>query len=657
MDLHPASAQKVPVRIDLLGPFRVAQGGDVLRLTSRKAVALAGYLARRHGRIPRDSLAALLWPDSGDGQARASLRQALAALRRELGAAAGIILAEDDAVMLRRDRTTVDATEFDQFARAEDPVGLDAAQALWRGDLLEGIGAVSPEFDRWLAAERSQLRAGLESVLLRLCDHHAAAGQQDAVIATALRLLALDPLQEHVHRRIIAAYRQQQRFDAALRQFDSLSRVLAGELGVSPEPATVELIRAVRRQRAGTSGDLPAPAASPAPQPAAPTARPSIAVLPLIAAATQPDALLLGEGIAEEVIVNLSRDRGLMVVSRQSSFHPEIAQAAPAEIGARLGVRFVLSGSARLSGRRFRANVHLARCTDGVELWAQTYDRDVDDVFGLQSDIARMVMVTAIGRITEDASETASVDPDVWRLGLLGLRHIHCHTPADMQRAIGYLTQAVGIDADNSRALGLLALATLYDRWNYGMRTDVADLLPLAARAVARDSRDSRARCALALACLLTRDHDLAGHHFFAGLAANPNDDLLMIEYGRYLAYTDRPEEALSRVREAMRLNPLRPDWYWNIRGRCQHLLGRHADALDSFRHIAEPAFYHFAYMAACHRALGDDTAAEGMRRRLFAAAPDFDVARFMGALPFQNPATAARFAAELTWLKRAANP
>jgi hypothetical protein len=98
---------------------------------------------------------------------------------------------------------------------------------------LEGIGPVTPEFDRWAEAERGALRASFEALLLRLCDAHAATGRTEEMIATALRLLALDPLQEHVHRRVIDGYRRQKRFDAALRQFESLRSVLQRELGVS----------------------------------------------------------------------------------------------------------------------------------------------------------------------------------------------------------------------------------------------------------------------------------------------------------------------------------------------------------------------------------------------------------------------------------------
>lgn len=645
------------LKLNLLGPFRAEFSGTRVKIGGRKSVALLAYLVRRGGAVPRESLMALLWPDSGDGQARASLRQTLATLRRDLGAAATTIIStEDHAVALAPGAVEVDASAFERLARSDAAEDLQAAQALWRGAFLEGIGPITPEFDRWAEAERGALRAGLEALLLRLCDAHAAVGRTEEMIATALRLLALDPLQEHVHRRVIDGYRRQKRFDAALRQFESLRSVLRNELGVSPEPATLDLIRETRKAR-GPAGAAPL---EPEPQrargaPQTPSARPSIAVLPFAALPDGSDAALLGEGIAEEVLVNLSRDRGLLVVSRQSSFHPHLVSAAPDVIGAQLGVRFLLSGSVRIAGDRIRVVAHLARCDDAVGVWSETYDREISDIFAVQSEIARTVMATAMGRIVDEVARHEAVpgggNLDAWRLVLLGLRQLHAHTPDSMRAAIDALSQAVALAPDNGRAHGLLALARIYERWNYAAQTDVTDILPLAERALALDSRDSRAHCAMAVASLLSRDHDRAGNHFEAGLAANPNDDLLQIEYGRYLLYVDRPEDGLRRIREAMRLNPLHPDWFWNIQGRCLHLLGRYAEALAAFRHIMSPVFYHFAYMAACHHALGEIEEAEVLKVRLLIAKPDFDVTKFLAALPHRSAETAERFARELHWL------
>jgi DNA-binding SARP family transcriptional activator len=644
-------------RLSLLGPFHAEVGGVRVSIGGRKSAAMLAYLAQRGGGVPRQSLMALLWPDSGDAQARASLRQTLAALRRDLGgASAAIVSIEDNSVALAHGASAADTSAFEQLARSEAVGDLEAAQALWRGTFLEGLGPVTPEFDRWAEAERGALRASFEALLLRLCDTHAAAGKTEEMISTALRLLVLDPLQEHVHRRVIDGYRRQRRFDAALKQFESLRSILTAELGVTPEPATLELIREVRQARSAAGTAVLEPKLSDArTAPQTPSARPSVAVLPFKGLPDGSDAALLGEGIAEEVLVNLSRDRGLLVVARQSSFHPQLAQLAPDVIGAQLGVRFLLSGSVRIAGDRIRVVAHLARCDDSTGVWSETYDREIGDIFAVQSEIARMVMATAMGRIVdEEASVKANSggeNLDSWRLVLLGLRHLHAHTAESMRAAVDALERATAASPENGRALGLLALARIYERWNYALQTDMSDILPLAERALVLDSRDSRAHCAIAVASLIARDHDRASRHFQAGLAANPNDDLLQIEYGRYLLYVDRPEDGLRRVREAMRLNPLHPDWFWNIQGRCLHLLSQHAEALTAFGHIRSPVFYQFAYMAACHNALGEIQEAEAMRARLFAARPDFNVTQFVATLPHRSSETAKRFSRELEWL------
>jgi DNA-binding SARP family transcriptional activator len=432
----------MPLNLGLLGPFQADVSGAPIRIGGRKGVALVANLVRRGGVVPRESLMALLWPYSGDAQARASLRQTLAGLRRDLGnAAVAIISTENNAVALAESSVVVDSVAFERLARSDSADDLEAALALWRGTFLEGLGPFTPEFDRWAEAEAGALRATFEALLLRLCDAHAAVGRTEEMIATALRLLALDPLQEHVHRRVIDGYRRLTRFDAALRQFEALRSVLQAELGVTPEPATLELIREVRTMR-GTKGSVPAaPTASRVPEaPTTPSARPSIAVLPFTGLPDGSDAALLGEGIADEVIVNLSRDRGLLVMARQSSFHPRLVHEAPDVIGAQLGVRFLLSGSVRIAGNRIRIMAHLARCKDAAGVWSETYDREIGDIFAVRSEIGRMVMATVMGRIVDEAAPhetpTEGGNLDAWRLILLGLRQLHAHTAKSLRAAM-----------------------------------------------------------------------------------------------------------------------------------------------------------------------------------------------------------------------------
>lgn len=622
---------------------------------------MLAYLAQHAGRsVPRETLRGLLWADSAEEQARASLRQALSALKRALGESGEVLEATPGEIRLRGDLVDIDTREFRDAVGSQDVPHLESATSLWHGDFLEGIGPVAPEFDRWVEAERAACRAAFGTLLLRMLDAHQSAGKTEDVIATAHRLLVQDPLQEHVHRKLMRAYLSQRRHDAALKQFNTLRDLLRDELGVSPEKQTLDLVRDIQAARAAGRAEVPAdPGPQPSAAPAAPLGRPSIAVLAFRPLTPDPDSTFFGEGIAEDVITELARESGLLVVSRHSSFRFSETDTPIGEIGAQLGVRFLLGGSVRVAGTRMRATAHLVECATGRETWSERFDREIEDIFAIQTEIARTVTATVVGRITEaEAERTRRNSPETlesYTMILCGLRHMHRPQVAEFDEAEDWFARAVEASPDSARALGLLATTRIYRRWYFDIDGEMSDILPLAERAIALDPREPKAHCALGIVHTIDRNFDRARYHFEAGLSANPNDDLLLVEYGRFLMYDDRSEEGLERIRESMRLNPLHPNWYWNIRGRCLHTLGRFEEALDAFGRIHTPPFYVPAYRAACLASLGRMAEAVAARDDLYRQRPDFDLAHFMSIFPYRNPETAERFFETLRVLDREA--
>lgn len=376
--------------------------------------------------------------------------------------------------------------------------------------------------------------------------------------------------------------------------------------------------------------------------------RPSLAVLPLRTLSSDAEAGFFGDGIAEDVIVELARNPDLLVVSRQSSFQFSEDQDRPDEIGKKLGVRFLLCGSVRVAGDKLRVTTHLVRCSDQSELWAERYDRDVEDIFAIQADIARSVTGAVVGRIVEYEAQAALAAPkenlEGFALVMRGLRHMKTVEPSEFERARDCFSRATEVAPQYARAWALLALTKLYQSWYFRVEVNVSSLIPLGERAVSLDPREPRAHCVLGVARMMERDFDRAAHHFEAGLASNANDDLLLTEYGRFLMYDDRPEEGLQRIREGMRLNPFHPNWYWGIQGRCLHTLGRFAEARDAFLRVQNPPFYTYAYLAACHLALGEKQAAEAAHGSLYRLKPDFDITAFKSIFPYRNPKTSDRF-------------
>ena len=215
----------VGLRMRLLGGFeaRLASGA-LLTLPNKKAQALLAYLRARPGQAePRDKLAALLWSETSDRQARGSLRHALVALRKALALADGHpppLRSDGQTLALDPDRVEVDVVTFERRVAEGTPQALEDAAELYRGDLLLGFGLNEPLFEDWLVAERERLREMALEALARLLAHQSRTGGTGRAIRTAARLLALDPLQETVHRTLMQLYSRQGRRGAALKQYE-----------------------------------------------------------------------------------------------------------------------------------------------------------------------------------------------------------------------------------------------------------------------------------------------------------------------------------------------------------------------------------------------------------------------------------------------------
>jgi DNA-binding SARP family transcriptional activator/tetratricopeptide (TPR) repeat protein len=250
----------------LLGGFRAhLDPGVPLAFPTRKAQALLAYLARPLGQPhARDKLASLLWGSTVETTARTSLRQTLYALRRIVRRADVEPLRTDgNVVWLDRDAVTVDVDEFEQRVAEGTPTALADANALYGGDLLEGLAIQEPPFEDWLTSERERLHEVALRALGRLLTHQRAAGSTDAAIQTALRLLALDALQEPVHRALMQLYADSGRRMAALRQYQVCRDTLRREFNSEPEKETTALYEEINRRRARVAHSIDQALASP----------------------------------------------------------------------------------------------------------------------------------------------------------------------------------------------------------------------------------------------------------------------------------------------------------------------------------------------------------------------------------------------------------
>lgn len=243
----------VELRISLFGGFeaRLASGSR-LSLPTRKAQALLAYLGVRPDRgHSREKLAALLWGEKRDDQARGGLRHALVDLRRALADIGDRCLrVEGQTLALVSGAIEVDVVTFERLIAERTPQALEHAADLYSGDLLMGFSVKEPLFEEWLVAERERLREMALEALARLLAHQTKAAATERAIQTAVRLLTLDPLQEVVHRALMSLYARQGRRGAALKQYQLCITALRQELGTEPEEQTRKLYHQLLRRPA-----------------------------------------------------------------------------------------------------------------------------------------------------------------------------------------------------------------------------------------------------------------------------------------------------------------------------------------------------------------------------------------------------------------------
>lgn len=250
------SIRSTPLEIQLLGAWSVRAGARQLQLPTKKSQALFAYVALRDGRPQeRDALRGLLWPDSPKAQSQASLRQALAMIRKALPAGLrSVMQVTERAVALTPALITVDVVLVERCLTERTLASLERAAGLFAGPLLEGFATGEDPFDDWLQAEREQLNRRMLDGLEHLAALQVGARGPEEAMQTALSALRLEPLEERIHRLVMRLYLLQGRRAEAIQHYERCAALLARELEVEPDEQTKSLHRELLRGSV-TSGD------------------------------------------------------------------------------------------------------------------------------------------------------------------------------------------------------------------------------------------------------------------------------------------------------------------------------------------------------------------------------------------------------------------
>ena len=587
------------LKLRILGGFLlVGKDGQEVPVPGKKAQALLAYLAMNPGqKHSREKLATLLWGDRMDEQARHSLRQALLALRKALGTAVtgektDPLATDNETATLNTGALETDVERFRNHAAGGKPHNLEAAVALYAGPLLEGLRTDAEGFDGWLAGERERLFALAARAMEGLAEHQEQSGQDEAAIDTAKRLLTLDPAREEGHRLLMRLYAVTGRRADALRQFKACGDALRRELDVEPSPETVQLYDALREGSASSVNDnTPAPTStgrgsrshSESPN------RPSIAVLPFTNMSGDPDQEHFINGLTADLITDLSRIPQISVKARNTTFSDQGDFTDLYQAGKEMEVDYVLVGSIQKSGGRVRINTHLHDVKSGHEIWAERFDRTMEDLFKVQDEINQKI-ISALDIIIIEGEQgriwrKSTQSPEAYDL-FLRARFIWQGTLTyrGFLQAKQYMERALEIDPAFTRALTTMAAMHIYAGawgWSPSLKNSVKTALGLAERAINIDKNLAYSYTVRALCHLYKNDHQKALDEGERALLANPTGGLELVFLGNIQMFAGTPRLAIETILEGFRQTPAYPPWYQCFLGHAKFGIGKFHEAIS----------------------------------------------------------------------------
>ena len=300
--------------------------------------------------------------------------------------------------------------------------------------------------------------------------------------------------------------------------------------------------------------------------------KPSIAVLPFDNLSGEERYERLADGLTEDIITDLSRFRDLFVIARNSTFVYKDKPTDVREVARELGVQYVLEGSLQAEGDRVRITAQLVDATTGNHLWSKRYDRPLDDVFAVQSEVTQTIAAqlagldSAIALAGRDLARRKPAESlEAYDYYLLGVETKERYTKKDLKKAQELFSQAIEIDPNFAR--GYVGLTHTYEMeialgFSDSIQESMKNLLLSARKAIALDPYDGEPHILLALYYKYLYDYERALAELDQAVNLNPNSAEILALSAMLLTKAGQPERALYSVEQAVRLNPHYPDWY-----------------------------------------------------------------------------------------------
>jgi adenylate cyclase len=370
--------------------------------------------------------------------------------------------------------------------------------------------------------------------------------------------------------------------------------------------------------------------------------KPSIAVLPFTNMSGDPEQEFFADGLTEDILTELSRRRELFVISRTSSFVYKGKAANLREVARKLGARYLVEGSVRRAADRVRITVQLIDTASDGHIWAERYDRKLDDIFAVQDEITTAIVATLPGRLeAAQQDQLVRMKPSsmaAYECALAAKVLHHKSTREDNVEARVLIERALALDGDYAHAhawRGCILGQAYSNGWASDPEATFKEVMSELDRAIALDDNDADVHRILAAIAIIRNDFTRARYHQDRALELNPNYDLVVVQLGELFTWLGQAEEGVEWIAKAMKLNPHHPARFWSHLGKA-HFVGRqYSQAIEAFNHMANLDTLQHGFLAASYAWLGDRTAAAAHVGRMRELDGALDLERFLATMHF----------------------
>jgi len=374
--------------------------------------------------------------------------------------------------------------------------------------------------------------------------------------------------------------------------------------------------------------------------------RAAIAVLPFTNMSSDPEQEYFVDGLAEDLITDLSKVPGLFVISRHSSFAYKGKAIDIRSVAKDLGVRFVVEGSVRRAGARVRINVQLIDAENGTHRWAERFDRDLADIFLLQDEVVGR-MVSALAGLLPSAHAVPrqrATNLEAYDLFVRG-RVLVTRSVESNREARPLLQRSIELDPGFADAYACaMSHAWRWSYWGEGEEPHRALALGAAQRAVSLDPENAGAHANLGYVLFHDRKPELGAAEMTTALRIDPNHADAWSFLGVMKAGEGRAIEGIEDLRKAFRLNPHPPGWYYWHLGLIQYVARRYEDAVETLRHEATHRSGSQRILAASLAQLGRIEEAKVEAAQFLAAHPRFSAQDWADNQPLRRGADLQNF-------------